>query len=75
MTQKLGASPSTTLVGFDVVDWTTLVVVWTTLGVGLTADAAGIEVEIPVLHKSLWQHSNAHFKTTPDLLNDLQAVR
>ena len=72
MTQKLGASASTALAGFGVVDWTTLGVDWTTLALAV---AAGIEVELSMLHKLLAQQSVIQVKTMPELLNVLQAIK
>ena len=72
MTQKLGASASTVLVGFGVVDWTTLGVDWSTLALAV---AAGIEVELSMLHKSLAQQSDIQFKAMPELLYVLQTIR
>ena len=74
MTQKLGASASTALIGFGVVDWTTLGVDWSTLALAL-AVAAGIEVELSTLHKSLAQQSDIQVKAMPEMLNVLQTVR
>ena len=68
MAPRFAASPSAARDGFGVVDWTTL-------GVELTADVVGIEVELTMLHRSSWQQSYVQLEIILLLLNCLHAVR
>ena len=70
MAPRFAASPNTAPVGFGEVDWTTLGVT-----VELTADVAGIKVELFMLHRSPWQQSSVQSETRPVMLINLQAVR
>ena len=68
MAPRFAASPSTARDVFGLVDWTTLGVT-----VELTADV-GIEVELPLLHRSPWQQSSVQLENKLMFPNSLHAV-
>ena len=69
MAPRFAASPSTARDVFGLVDWTTLGVT-----VELTADVVGIEVELPLLHRSPWQQSSVQLENKLMFPNSLHAV-